>query len=504
MSENPINFKHIKGDAIGTGISGTGNLVGKKIHYTVNGNVININNPSDESLEQIKKILVVPNETSIEKDTNIKDANTLQDLRLLEKHIQEVLDLLTTTDNKIGITTKEIKAGKIQISRIDLLLKRSIVLAEQASQYWNVATRNSDINMYRIKLKEAYTLLLEAIKLDSYNTEILLHMAKIQGKLIPNNPNKMREILYRVQNLLDITHNDIEKYQLGQANFLLATSDNPIDYELLEDARTIFWELSRGDWVRQCDRLLQPARDNRNVSAKAWYNKALVLNTLDRYEQAIECFDKAIEIDAIDPKIWNGRGSVLGHLGKYEQAIECFDKAIEIDPNNVGILKNKGTALHYLAKYEQAIECFDKAIEIDSDDGTIWCGKGISLDYLGKYQQAIECFDKAIEINPNGQDIWYNKGVALDYLRKYEQALTCYNNAIDIDPDSAVAWYGKATALRKLGISEQALTCYNNAIDIDPDSAVAWYGKGLVMNSLDDKEKAQEYFDKARALGLKT
>ena len=118
----------------------------------------------------------------------------------------------------------------------------------------------------------------------------------------------------------------------------------------------MFKEVGRRDWVRQCDDLLQSEEANAK-SAKSLYKKGLALDSLGRYEEAIECFDKALEIDANDSRIWNAKGSILGNLGRYQQAIECFDKALEIDANNntLAMLKSKGTALHYLGRYQQAI-----------------------------------------------------------------------------------------------------------------------------------------------------
>jgi tetratricopeptide (TPR) repeat protein len=469
MEDTPAHPKDIGGDLIGAGVEGTGNLVGKEIHYSVQGGIFNINNPSSELLQELTKILAVRAGTSINQDSSLKRSSTLADLRTVEKHIEEILYLLRKVDGKDKAGAKEIIAGELYISRINLLLKRSIVLVEQANRYWNVTSKSSDINMYKTKLKEAYSLLREAAQLDRFNTEVLLFMAKVQGKLTPTNLMKMRETLFQVQNLLEIPHDNAEKFQLAQATFLLSTSDTPIDEDMLQDSRIIFHDLGRRDWVRLCEDLLQP-ESGKTLSSKSWYSKGLALDSLGRYKLAIECFDKAIEIDANNSKTWNSKGSVFGSIAQYELAIECFDKAIEIGPISPNILKNKGTSLHYLGKYDEAIKCFDQAIEIDHDDIYTWCGKGLSLDYLGKYDEAIKCFDQAIEIDSENDDAWYNKGVALDYLKKYDAAIECYDKSIDLNPDNAVAWYGKA----------------------------------LVHKSLGNGEKAQAYFNKAKQLGMNT
>jgi tetratricopeptide (TPR) repeat protein len=40
---------------------------------------------------------------------------------------------------------------------------------------------------------------------------------------------------------------------------------------------------------------------------------------------------------AIDPNnsyAWNNKGNALHNLGKYNEAIKCYDEAIELEPSN--------------------------------------------------------------------------------------------------------------------------------------------------------------------------
>ena len=73
--------------------------------------------------------------------------------------------------------------------------------------------------------------------------------------------------------------------------------------------------------------------------------KAYALYNLGRYEEAIKCYDKALEIDEKYVNAWNNKGNALCNLGKYDEAIECYDKALEIDDKFVDAWNNKGVAL---------------------------------------------------------------------------------------------------------------------------------------------------------------
>ena len=51
-------------------------------------------------------------------------------------------------------------------------------------------------------------------------------------------------------------------------------------------------------------------------------------------------------------------------MKRYEEAIECFDRALAIKPNDVDALKEKADILSNMMKYEKAIECLLKAVPL--------------------------------------------------------------------------------------------------------------------------------------------
>ena len=52
------------------------------------------------------------------------------------------------------------------------------------------------------------------------------------------------------------------------------------------------------------------------------------------YDNALNSFEQAILLNQNDPDLWNLKGIALRSLGRYNEAIECFNKSLEIDPRD--------------------------------------------------------------------------------------------------------------------------------------------------------------------------
>ncbi len=65
-----------------------------------------------------------------------------------------------------------------------------------------------------------------------------------------------------------------------------------------------------------------------------WNNKGVVQTKLGKYNEALDCFDRALKMNPGVSNIWMNRGIALVKLNEFEEAMDCFDRAIQLDPNN--------------------------------------------------------------------------------------------------------------------------------------------------------------------------
>jgi len=97
-----------------------------------------------------------------------------------------------------------------------------------------------------------------------------------------------------------------------------------------------------------------------------------------------------------------GKGQTLLKLDKPDEAVECFDKALAMDPGNTDLLVRKGAALERLQKMDEAISCYDQAIAADSSMTMAYLYKGGVYNRMERYSEALECYEQALKTQQKG------------------------------------------------------------------------------------------------------
>ena len=219
-----------------------------------------------------------------------------------------------------------------------------------------------------------------------------------------------------------------------------------------------------------------------------------------RYEEAIEEYSKAIELDPNDAIHFRSRGNSKYFLSRYEEAIEDYNRAIELDPNDAIQFRSRGLSKHNLGRYEEAIEDYNKAIELKPNDAIAFNNRGNSKHSLGRYEEAIENYNRAIELDPNFASAFRNRGNSKHSVGKYEEAIEDHNKAIELKANDAIAFRERGNSKHNLGRYEEAIEDFNRAIELDPNYAMSFCMRGSSVRLLGNHEAAIRDLDKALEL----
>lgn len=78
----------------------------------------------------------------------------------------------------------------------------------------------------------------------------------------------------------------------------------------------------------------------------------------------------------------NDKGDSFYALGQYQEAINWYDKALEINPSDIDVLYYKGNSLYALGQYQEAITWYDKALVLEPDNQDILKYKDAAINQL--------------------------------------------------------------------------------------------------------------------------
>lgn len=171
-------------------------------------------------------------------------------------------------------------------------------------------------------------------------------------------------------------------------------------------------------------------------SAAAWANRGNHLYRLERFEEALIAFERAIKIRENFYPAWYGKGNVLSALGRHDRAINAYQKTVKIKPDFYLAWRDKGALLAYLDRPHDALISFNQVIRYKPDDFVVWYLRGNILTiHFQEYKEAIAAYDKAIQLKSDFVDAWLGKGEVLYRLERYQEAREVAQQALKLKPN---------------------------------------------------------------------
>ncbi|OCR00690.1 hypothetical protein BCD67_12020 [Oscillatoriales cyanobacterium USR001] len=237
-------------------------------------------------------------------------------------------------------------------------------------------------------------------------------------------------------------------------------------------------------------------------SAVDWANRGNELYRLERFEEALLAFDRAIKINSDFYPAWYGRGNVLSSMERYGEAIAAYDRATKIKPDFYLAWRDRGALLTFLKEDKEALTSFDRAIQLNPDDYVAWYIRGDLLaGNLQRYEEAIASYNQAIKIKSDFAPAWIGRGEAFYDLKQYQEAIASLDRAIKINPNQEEVWALKGTFLLELEQYSEALIAYDRSLAIAPDNYQLWMLRAAALVGL--KRDAEAKKSAQQALKLK-
>jgi Tfp pilus assembly protein PilF len=207
--------------------------------------------------------------------------------------------------------------------------------------------------------------------------------------------------------------------KLSQAikDYEKVTEINPVvktDFIYIQDDKKIIRTTGYNYWhyPKSVEENIESIKSDSN-NILSFVCRGLLYEIIGKWQQAIQNYDKAIELDPSDANIYRYRGRCYRSYGQYEKAIHNFDMAIKLNPKITAAFWERGIIYANSKNHERAIEDYNKATELDPGNAWVYLAKGYSYNQLGKDKKAIEEYKMASKLgNKESQDFLRDNGIS--------------------------------------------------------------------------------------------
>lgn len=188
---------------------------------------------------------------------------------------------------------------------------------------------------------------------------------------------------------------------------------------------------------------------------------------LKQYMDGLSNVNKVIEMKPQHAKAYYLKGLFYRDMGSNLQAMEAFQKAVELDPDLSDAYLLMGNMISE-ENPELALRFYDNALITDPEDVVALHHKALHLHQHGDLDEAMEVYKRIHVLDPRNSDAFYNAGLLYFEIDSIEKAENMFSIAIANDPFYPKAYYYRGETYRLQNDLERAKKDYEKAIELNP------------------------------------
>jgi tetratricopeptide (TPR) repeat protein len=240
-------------------------------------------------------------------------------------------------------------------------------------------------------------------------------------------------------------------------------------YELYEDGKML-----------QAYRLLDAALDINPCNGSWHFNKALTLDAMNKFDEAISEYELALEMNPDDLEILNSLAVDYTRTSQYDLAIDTFEHIQQLDNEFEPCYCNRIITYTEVEQHDMAEQMFYLAQQIQPDCPLCYYNIGNSLFIRGQYKKAIHCWLKTAELEPSHPQINYRIAQACWFDGDHRRAREHFLAELRTNPGDIDAIFDFSLFLLEVGDVEGAKEKFNRILELKADFAPAVFYLGEI------------------------
>ena len=198
--------------------------------------------------------------------------------------------------------------------------------------------------------------------------------------------------------------------------------------------------------------------------------QAQVQTESGQLQSALETLDRALSLLPASPPLLHNRAVLLQRLHRYAQALHDHEAALAAGLDEADGHYNRGNTLQSLGRHSEALAAYRQALLRQP-------GHALALYDLTRLSWRLgdPQFDtavlQALAANPQALRLAGLHAHFLFQAERFAAAATAYRSAITLSPDAATLHDGLARSLARLGDLPGALTAHQQTLTLSPNDA---------------------------------
>lgn len=232
-------------------------------------------------------------------------------------------------------------------------------------------------------------------------------------------------------------------------------------------------------------------------SSLVWFCLGNLWRSHRNDRRAETCFSTSVGLAKRSPNAFQMRGALHLERERYSEALNDFERALEYRPGWPLALFGRALALDGLSRHVEALECLNAAVRNGATETRIHFVRSRVLSELGRAAEASAARRRGLELEPRDWISWISRGV-VKMKADPDGAVYDFQQAVRLKPSSPIPWRNIASVRAKRGRLESAIEAFDRLLELDPDSTVDRTGRGVLYGRLGRRREALR--DAGRAL----
>jgi len=210
--------------------------------------------------------------------------------------------------------------------------------------------------------------------------------------------------------------------------------------------------LAREAYQREID--LDPSRID-------YYNDLIsLLLDLGKTNDAVAIANRALKVAPNDARPWVWKGHVSLQANAYQDAIESYTHASELDRSNVDAILGVATIYFILGKNDAAIAEYKKGIAVFPNDARFYIGWAVTLlaspDSRKLQPEATSLLEKAVKLAPQSAEAHYQLGQLALQQNRLHDAERELLISLQLEPNQSKAHFALSVLYRRMKRADDA------------------------------------------------